>query len=134
MNFIDIGYLKKSATVPGFEEQHTSFSRYFVVGAGPEGFIVWQAGGEGSYGFHEYIDRGGDRIRDWSEAPNFVADFERLAVEKVSLRPRQVERSNHDRREAGTQRPTSGSNAALKLTFESWGKRNLYIQSMRLMS
>lgn len=96
VNFIDIGHLKKSTTVPGFDEQYTSFSRYFVVGAGPEGFIVWQAGGKGSYGFHEYINRGGDRIRDWSEAPKFVADFERLAVEKVSLSPCQVERSNHD--------------------------------------
>lgn len=83
VNFIDINYLKNSASVPGFEECHTSFSRYFVIGAGPEGFIVWQAGGDGSYGLNEYINRGSDRIRNWSEAPKFLADFERLAVEKV---------------------------------------------------
>lgn len=134
VKFIDIGFMKKNATIPGFGEKHTSFSRYFVVGAGPEGFIVWQAGGEGSYALNEYIDRGGDRIRDWSEAPMFVGDFERLAEEKVILRPFQIERSNHDRREVGTQRSTSGSNAALKLTLERWRKRSLYIQSTRLKS
>lgn len=86
VNFIDIGYLKNSASIPGFSESHISFSRYFVIGAGPEGFVVWQAGGNGSYGLNEYIDRGSDRIRDWSEAPQFLADFERLAVERVSSR------------------------------------------------
>lgn len=90
VNFIDIGYLRHSATIPGFRESHTSFSRYFVIGAGPEGFVVWQAGGNGNYGLNEYINRGSDRIRDWSEAPQFVADFERLAVEKVGSRPWQV--------------------------------------------
>lgn len=90
VNFIDISYLKNSASIPGFEESHTSFSRYFVIGAGPEGFIVWQAGGDGSYGLNEYINRGSDRIRDWSEAPRFLADFERLAVEKASSRPCQI--------------------------------------------
>lgn len=119
VNFIDISYLKNSASIPGFEERHTSFSRYFVIGAGPEGFIVWQAGGDGSYGLNEYINRGSDRIRDWSEAPKFLADFERLAVAKVRWMLYQIDCSNHDRRGAGTQRSTSRIIAASKLILES---------------
>ncbi|MCJ1262985.1 hypothetical protein MMC22_002855 [Lobaria immixta] len=109
VNFIDINYLKNSASIPGFEECHTSFSRYFVIGAGPEGFIVWQAGGDGSYGLNEFIKRGSDRIRDWSEAPKFLADFERLAVEKGSWNSKKY-KSYHrcfdvDLRELGKERP-----------------------------
>lgn len=119
VNFVDISYLKNSASIAGFEESHTSFSRNFVIAAGPEGYLVWQGDGNGSYGLDEYINRGSDRIRDWSEAPRFLADFEGLAVEKVRLRPCQVDHSDYDRREAGTQRSTSGSIAASKSTLES---------------
>lgn len=132
VSFIDLSYLKNSASIPGFKESHTSFSRYFIIGAGPEGFIVWQTGGDGSYSLNEYINRGSDRMRAWSEAPKFLADFERFAVEKVSSMSFQVERSDNDRREAGLQRSTSGSVAALKLTSGSLGRKSRCQQNMRL--
>jgi hypothetical protein len=66
-------------------DQWSSFAHSFVVGVGPEGVTIWQAWGEHGYRLDEYIDRGGARLRSWDEAEQFVKDFRRLAIAKVSL-------------------------------------------------
>ncbi|TLD34381.1 uncharacterized protein E2P81_ATG04546 [Venturia nashicola] len=61
---------------------HFSFAHSFAVAIGPEGFVIWQAWGEHGYRLDEWMGRGGDRIRTWDEAEQFVKDFEKLAGSK----------------------------------------------------
>jgi hypothetical protein len=65
-------------------EPYFSFAHVFTIGVGPEGVIVWQAWGKHGYRLDEYLNDGHGRVRDWSEADQFVRDFDKLAAQKVS--------------------------------------------------
>lgn len=65
------------------EKRYTDFSHAFVLGIGPEGFIIWQAHEHG-YGLDEWIRDGNARLRNWQEADEFVDEFEKFATFKVS--------------------------------------------------
>jgi hypothetical protein len=68
----------------GVSEPYFSFAHVFTIGVGPEGVIIWQAWGKHGYRLDEYLNNGHGRIRDWSEADQFVRDFDKLATQKVS--------------------------------------------------
>ncbi|KAF2499483.1 hypothetical protein BU16DRAFT_579040 [Lophium mytilinum] len=63
----------------GKSEPWFSFAHTFVVGFGPEGFVVWQAWGEHGYRLDEWTAKDGTRVRSWEEAEAFTKDFEKLA-------------------------------------------------------
>lgn len=67
-------------------QEYFEFSHVFVVGVGPEGVTVWQAWGKHGYRLDEYLGRNGTRVRNWKEAEQFVDDFEKLILGKVSMR------------------------------------------------
>lgn len=71
--------------VQGMAEPYTSFAHSFVVGIGPEGVVIWQSWGEHGYRLDEYLTRDGARLRNWDEAEEFVRNFTRLVVRKVSF-------------------------------------------------
>ncbi|TGO07031.1 hypothetical protein BTUL_0344g00020 [Botrytis tulipae] len=66
----------------GASEPYFSFAHVFTIGVGPEGVIVWQAWGQHGYRLDEYLNNGHGRVRDWSEADQFVRDFDKLAAQK----------------------------------------------------
>ncbi|KAK4695702.1 hypothetical protein P7C71_g2095, partial [Lecanoromycetidae sp. Uapishka_2] len=59
---------------------YTSFAHTFVLGISREGWRIFQSWGEHGYTLHEYISRGGTRLRDWDEAKEFIKNFVTLAV------------------------------------------------------
>lgn len=67
----------------GTSEKYFSFAHVFTIGVAPEGVIVWQAWGEHGYRLDEYLNNGHGRLRDWSEADQFVRDFDKLVSQKV---------------------------------------------------
>jgi hypothetical protein len=69
----------------GAAEPYFSFAHVFTIGIGPEGVVIWQAWGKYGYRLDEYLKDGHARIRDWSEAEQFVRDFDKLTTQKVGL-------------------------------------------------
>jgi hypothetical protein len=67
----------------GAAETYFSFAHVFTLGVGPEGVVIWQAWGKCGYRLDEYLNDGHARIRDWSEAEQFVRDFDKLSTQKV---------------------------------------------------
>ncbi|QDS74147.1 hypothetical protein FKW77_001341 [Venturia effusa] len=80
VQLLDVHFLQLSSrdAVAG----HCSFAHTFAVAIGPEGFVIWQGWGEHGYRLDEWIDCGGDRVRTWDEAEQFVNDFEKLTKGK----------------------------------------------------
>ncbi len=67
-------------------ENFCSFSQTFIMGIGPDGVMILQAGGTlGGYTLEEYGFAGDDRFRTGDEGNRFVTAFEKFAVRQVSL-------------------------------------------------
>ena len=65
-------------------ENFCSFSQTFIMGIGPDGVMILQAGGTlGGYTLEEYGMAGHDRLRTGNEANRFVTAFEKFAVRQV---------------------------------------------------
>ena len=63
-----------------------SFARSFILATGPEGAVIWQAGGLlGDNTLAEYCKLEQDKVMSDSEANRFVTDFEKLAVYEVII-------------------------------------------------
>jgi len=66
------------------QKVYSSFGTSFVLGAGPEGVVLWHSSALAGRGLGEHVARGGDRVQSWVEAEAWVVDFEKLRMRKVS--------------------------------------------------
>ena len=79
----------------GFEvaDTYVTFARSFAMGIGPEGVVVWQAGGKnGAYTLEDYCNLDANKVMSDNDSNRFVTDFEKFAVEEVSQLPILAER------------------------------------------
>lgn len=81
VTLIDVRIFELAAQ--GKSQPFSTFTHSFVIGVGPEGVIIWQSWGEYGYRLDEYLNRDGARVRNWTEAQEFVDDFQRLLKLKV---------------------------------------------------
>ncbi|KAL8926559.1 MAG: hypothetical protein Q9208_002886 [Pyrenodesmia sp. 3 TL-2023] len=85
VQLVDVGMLERvwvggGGGGRGAVEGKFGFGISFAVGVGPEGVVVWCAGGGGLEG---WVKVGNARVGDWEDGEQWVGGFERLVLGEV---------------------------------------------------
>ena len=85
IGLFDLHWLKLKAI--NEHAKYSPFTHTFTMGIGPEGFILWQAGGEGCSELptlDEHLAADGDCVHNWTTGDVFIENFEKLVINPVS--------------------------------------------------
>lgn len=87
VDLVDKGLRRLEEEKPGFEKNHLSFRRMFLMGICPKGVKIWQAGGDGrSATLKQHNERQGPGTMEADEVKQFMLDFDRIVGDgRVSL-------------------------------------------------